>query len=209
MSRKLFECCLLLCVSLFVFAQEAPTPNPTPAPTPAPRPVVEPPNAIKKIVAGTLVTAKGKKVKGSDALAGKKLIGLYFSAHWCGPCRAFTPELVKFRDKCVQKGLPFEIVFVSSDNTEADMFKYMKETNMKWYAVPFESKLQKEIDKIFNVGGIPTLIVLNGKGKVITKAARMDVANKGIKAYDHWKALNNNSKDPEKNAKKEDKKIRN
>ena len=190
MQRKFFECCvLLLCMSLFAFAQEAPTPQPAP----------EPPNAIKKIVAGTLTNAKGKKVKGSDALAGKKLIGLYFSAHWCGPCRAFTPELVKFRDKCAQKGLPFEVVFVSSDKTEDDMFKYMRETNMKWYAVPFMSKLQSDIDKIFGVGGIPTLIVLNGKGKIVTKTARGDVTSMGIKAYDKWQNLNRKSKGDEQN----------
>jgi len=23
------------------------------------------------------------------------VLGLYFSAHWCPPCRAFTPELLK------------------------------------------------------------------------------------------------------------------
>jgi hypothetical protein len=31
-------------------------------------------------------------------LEGRKLIGLYFSARWCHPCRIFTPELVSFRN---------------------------------------------------------------------------------------------------------------
>ncbi len=45
-----------------------------------------------------------------------KMVGIYFSAHWCPPCRAFTPNLVKFRDKNKDE---FEIVFVSSDKDEA------------------------------------------------------------------------------------------
>ena len=40
--------------------------------------------------------SKGKeKVNKTDAL-NNEIIGIYFSAHWCGPCRAFTPNLGKF-----------------------------------------------------------------------------------------------------------------
>ena len=143
---------------------------------------------IDKIKAAEVVRADGKTIKGSKALSKKKLIGLYFSAHWCPPCRAFTPELVKFHDECVEKGYPFEIVFISCDHSEKDMMGYMSDTNMGWVAIPYSSKLKDELMKTFGVRGIPTLIILDSKGNVISKDARGEVTRDGIKAYKAWKA---------------------
>jgi nucleoredoxin len=43
-----------------------------------------------------LLRFDGTKVKAKDALSSKKLVAFYFSAHWCPPCRGFTPVLKKF-----------------------------------------------------------------------------------------------------------------
>ena len=31
----------------------------------------------------------------TEELLKDKVVGIYFSAHWCPPCRSFTPELIK------------------------------------------------------------------------------------------------------------------
>ncbi|KAK0074992.1 hypothetical protein PV326_011971, partial [Microctonus aethiopoides] len=41
--------------------------------------------------------------------------GVYFSAHWCPPCRAFTPQLVDTYQRIRERGQNFEVIFVSSD----------------------------------------------------------------------------------------------
>ncbi|MBQ7651159.1 MAG: redoxin family protein [Victivallales bacterium] len=177
-------------------------------------------NAVKALREISLVNANGKTVNGAEVLRGKKLIGLYFSAQWCGPCRIFTPELVRFRDKCVNKNLPFDVIFVSSDNDEKSMRQYMKTDAMRWYAVPYSSELRSRLKSEFKVNGIPTLILLDGNGKVFSKDARWDVAILKDKAYQRWTSPNykpltyddytKNSprvmKDPQVDAKKDNKK---
>ena len=44
----------------------------------------------------TLVKSDGSSVPADSALEGKDLVLYYFSAHWCPPCRQFTPLLKDF-----------------------------------------------------------------------------------------------------------------
>ena len=45
-----------------------------------------------------LISNKGAKVD-VDSLEGK-IVGIYFSAHWCPPCKAYTPQLAKVLSAC-------------------------------------------------------------------------------------------------------------
>lgn len=132
----------------------------------------------------TLINASGKSIDTAQALKGK-IVAFYFSASWCGPCRGFTPTLVKFY-KQVAKKKNVEIVFISSDKTEKDMKAYMKK--MPWLAVPFNAQARNAFKKEMQVRGIPTLIVFDENGKIISKNARWDVVILGNKAVDAWKS---------------------
>ena len=79
-----------------------------------------------------LLDSKGNNVS-SDTLAGK-YVGLYFSASWCGPCRAFTPSLIKFRNK---HGAEFEVVLVGADGSSRAQANYMRKYKMP--VAPFSS----------------------------------------------------------------------
>ena len=49
-----------------------------------------------------------------DVLAEADVVGIYFSAYWCPPCRGFTPAFAGTYNKVVANGGKFRVVFVSS-----------------------------------------------------------------------------------------------
>jgi nucleoredoxin len=63
-----------------------------------------------------LISGDGSVLTTAD-LEGK-VVGLYFSAHWCAPCRQFTPLLAEKYRELVAAGAGFEIVFISSDRDQ-------------------------------------------------------------------------------------------
>ena len=126
------------------------------------------------------------QISADSALEDKKVVAFYFSAHWCPPCRAFTPMLKDAYEEFLEGSGDLEIVFVSSDRTPEDMKEYMKDAHGKWLAVPHNSELGNTLKTKFGVQGIPALIVCKGDGSVITKEGRLDVQKAGPEGMKQW-----------------------
>jgi thiol-disulfide isomerase/thioredoxin len=146
--------------------------------------VRETPAAIEALF-GTKLTNAGGQPVAPATLAGKK-IGLYFSAAWCPPCRAFTPKLVAAYHTLREEGQPFELVFVSSDRDQAAARQYMQDYGMIWPAVPHGSDRVAALKEKFGVQGIPMLVIVDAAGKTLSTHARFEVMQKGARAFDHW-----------------------
>jgi len=129
-----------------------------------------PPKSLATDLKGDLVALDGKKMKRFDdtKLADTKYVAVYYSAHWCPPCRTFTPELVKWYNATKPANPHFELIFVSSDRSEKDMESYMAGEQMPWPALKF---IKKQTDKTLrpHAGrGIPCLVLLDATGKVLS-----------------------------------------
>ena len=161
-----------------------PSPSSTPAPTAEPKEDTKPKlnRELVKMLPSRILDAKGRSVSRKE-LAGKT-VGFYFSAHWCPPCRQFTPQLVKFRDANQEE---FEVVFVSSDNSPQEQMKYMKETKMKWYTLAHRSNEANALAQKFNVRGIPSLVIVNPEGETVTTKGTFEVMNNAKGALQAWK----------------------
>jgi len=127
-------------------------------------------NAIHELVKGDLVSWHyGSLTHFDDAvLEQKKLIALYFSASWCGPCRKFTPLLVDYYNHVAPQHPEFEIIFVSLDRSPFGMETYIRETNMPWPAIDYQKLESKAAVKRYMGSGIPCLVLLDATGKVIS-----------------------------------------
>merc|ERR1712146_307505 len=107
------------------------------------------------------------------ATRGAPLIGLYFSAHWCGPCRAFTPKLVTFAEMLQEEGISFPIIFGSSDHDQAAFDEYF--SSMPWYAFKHGDPHMAQLKAKYSVSGIPWLVVLDAHGNLVMNEADNDV----------------------------------
>lgn len=127
-------------------------------------------NAIQPLVKGDLVYWHNNSLSrfDDDPIEKKKLIALYFSAHWCAPCRAFTPKLVEFYNRVAPQHPEFEIIFVSFDKSQFAFETYMREANMPWPAIDFQKVAGKEAIRKYAGDGIPCLVVLDSTGKVVS-----------------------------------------
>ena len=115
----------------------------------------------------------GSLVASDEALKGSKRVALYFSAHWCPPCRKFTPILKDVYNEVNESEKTLEIIYVSSDKTEEEMTKYHEEDHGDWFRIPYENAslreslrdhFGKKLDTNTNElvrSGIPCLVVLN------------------------------------------------
>ncbi len=81
------------------------------------------------------------------------MLALYFSAHWCPPCRDFTPhlaEVYKAFKASHARSADWEVVFVSSDSDEAAFKEYFAE--MPWLALPYENReAKRKLSSLYKV----------------------------------------------------------
>ena len=109
----------------------------------------------------------------ASKLAGVQYIAFYYSASWCPPSRAFTPDLVSFYNEFKPSHPNFEIIFVSDDRSDGDMASYMKTDSMPWPAVRFADVSDPDLNAgQFCGAGIPCLVLVDRNGNVLSDTYR-------------------------------------
>ena len=113
-----------------------------------------------------------QKVKLSDLLKKGHYTLVELWASWCGPCRADIPHLKEPYERYHGKG--FEMISISIDDDMEAWVKAVKEEGMDWIQVCGANgkSYYKECMKLFGVTGVPSCVLVDAEGLVLSTNAR-------------------------------------
>jgi nucleoredoxin len=138
---------------------------------------------LAKWLPDPLVNAKGEKVA-RRTLAGK-IVGLYFASAANPSCQAFTPVLMEFRNRYAKE---FEVILVSQDRSAKEMQEHLRQS-AEWLAVPYVSARREALVKQLEIPGVPTLVVISAKGRVVDANGCATVMAGGEELPEAWKKV--------------------
>ncbi|CAL1352931.1 unnamed protein product [Linum trigynum] len=134
-----------------------------------------------------LLTRDYRKVSVSQ-LVGKP-IGLYFGAHWCPPSRNFTAQLIEaYNDLNTtnnnddsSSSRTFEVVFISTDRDIKEFNVSL--SNMPWLAIPYDDRTRQDLCRIFDIKGIPALVMIGEDGKTVSTEGKSLISLYGAMGF--------------------------
>lgn len=129
---------------------------------------------------------KDDQIVGREVISNCKMVGLFFGAYWCPPCRTFTPQLLDaYMSINGKQPNSIEIVYISSDRDKSAFTDYFE--TMPWLALPFEDTSRKDsLSEQFDVDGLPQLVILRNDGSEVTRYGRLDIIEHGSDAINKW-----------------------
>ncbi len=138
---------------------------------------------LKKLYAKKLSIAQGNTApnfKGYD-VTGKeislsdfkgKLVYVDIWATWCGPCKIEIPHLIKLeKEYHKNKNVVFMSVSLDADSDEDKWKKMIKDKGLEGVQLRAKGEWDSDIVKNYDVRGIPTFLLIDKNGKIISSQA--------------------------------------
>jgi nucleoredoxin len=142
------------------------------------------PSRVLEDLQGKLVDPSTSAPVAVSANAAPKYFAFYRGAGWCGPCRQFSPSLVKFYKDMKPKNANFEVYFISGDKTPAELKAYAKEAGFSWASAPQSVQPKMQIVNRLFTNLIPQFVVTDGSGKVLIDSAQTGGPQNALKQFE-------------------------
>ena len=126
----------------------------------------------------------GKTIQDEDfdweSLRGKYVL-VKFTATWCGPCQEEIPGMLEAYEKYHDKGLEIVSVYIwesraSGKDIEKQIEgikKFVQQEKLPWIIISEPQTVkanQPPQGETFDIQGVPTMLLIDKEGKVITEA---------------------------------------
>jgi thiol-disulfide isomerase/thioredoxin len=128
----------------------------------------------------------GRTAEGEDfdwAAYRGKVVLVDFWASWCGPCRGEIPNMKANLEAYGEKG--FAIVGINLDNSHDKYRQYVEQEGLTWTNLMSDKEEEmgwnNPIATHYGISGIPTAILVDQEGKVVSLAARGGELNRLLK----------------------------
>ncbi|XP_023128085.2 nucleoredoxin-like protein 1 [Amphiprion ocellaris] len=120
-----------------------------------------------------------------------RILLLFFASAECRKCQEFVPVLNDFFKRLkdpayIEYPKLLALIYISLDQSEEQQERLLKEMHKKVLFLAFEDPYRRELQAMFKVKDVPTVVVLRPDGSVLSPNAVQDICRYGSDCFRNW-----------------------
>uniref|UniRef100_A0A3Q3B8I1 Nucleoredoxin like 1 n=1 Tax=Kryptolebias marmoratus TaxID=37003 RepID=A0A3Q3B8I1_KRYMA len=120
-----------------------------------------------------------------------RILMLFFASAESESCQQFAPTLHDFFKQLtdefyVERSAQLVLLYISLDQSEEQLENFLKELPKKSLFLNYEDPYRRELETIFNVKAVPTVVVLRPDCSVLVPNAVEEINRLGPDCYRNW-----------------------
>ncbi|KAM7393916.1 hypothetical protein PAMP_020752 [Pampus punctatissimus] len=120
-----------------------------------------------------------------------RILMLFFASAACESCQDFAPTLTDFYKRLtdefyVDRSAQLVLLYISLDQSEEQQESFLKELPKKCLFLAYEDPYRRELEAMFNVEDLPTVVVLRPDCSILIPNAVEEILRLGPDCYQNW-----------------------
>ncbi|CAK6968380.1 nucleoredoxin-like protein 1 [Scomber scombrus] len=120
-----------------------------------------------------------------------RIVLLLFASTENEKCQEFLPIVNDFFKRLkdpayIEYPKLLTLIYISLDQSEEQQERFLKEMHKRVLFLAFEDPYRKELQAMFKVKDVPTVVVLRPNGSVLSPNAVQDICRLGLDCFSNW-----------------------